>query len=171
MEITMGDNTLLEPVYGQGAHADPVACVEDISATLAARTVAGYPHSIWQIVEHMNYWMEYEVRKIAGENPSYPDHAIESWPAHPPGASEDEWQATVARFSDLLASLASLVQSDSATLERAMDDVGPGNSRHPSTMRALLWQITVHNSYHVGQIALLRRQMGVWPPRRGGFAW
>ena len=79
----MGDATLRELVYGKGAHVDPVACVEDISAELAARTVAGYPHSIWQIVEHMNYWMEYELAKIAGENPYYPDIAIESWPAHP----------------------------------------------------------------------------------------
>jgi hypothetical protein len=49
----MGDATLRELVYGKGAHVDPVACVEDISAELAARIGAGYPHSIWQIVEHM----------------------------------------------------------------------------------------------------------------------
>ena len=50
---------------------------------LATRTVAGYPHSIWQIVVHMSYWMDYELRKIAGEIPKYPDKAIESWPPHP----------------------------------------------------------------------------------------
>jgi hypothetical protein len=26
-------------------------------------------------------------------------------------------------------------------------------------------------SYHVGQIALLRRQAGAWPPERGGDTW
>ena len=45
----MGDIMLRELVYGKGAHVDPVACVEDISAELAARTVAGYPHSIWPL--------------------------------------------------------------------------------------------------------------------------
>ncbi|HMD16767.1 MAG TPA: hypothetical protein VKH18_08875 [Terriglobales bacterium] len=74
----MGDGTLRELVYGKGAHVDPVACVEDISAELATRTVAGYPHSIWQIVEHMNYWMDYDLGKVAGENRPYPDKAIES---------------------------------------------------------------------------------------------
>jgi len=34
MEV-MGDRTLRELVYGKGAHVDPVACVEDISAELA----------------------------------------------------------------------------------------------------------------------------------------
>ncbi len=85
----MGDTTLRELVYGKGAHVDPVACVEDISAELAARIAAGYPHSIWQIVEHMNYWMDYELAKIAGENPTYPGKAIESWPAHPSPANGD----------------------------------------------------------------------------------
>ncbi|MFZ3265634.1 MAG: hypothetical protein WA172_16630 [Terriglobales bacterium] len=62
----MSDQTLRELMCGQGAHVDPVACVEDLSAELAARRVQGYPHSIWQIVLHMNYWMDYELRKIAG---------------------------------------------------------------------------------------------------------
>jgi uncharacterized damage-inducible protein DinB len=34
-----------------------------------------------------------------------------------------------------------------------------------------VWQITAHNSYHAGQIALLRRQAGAWPPERGGDTW
>jgi uncharacterized damage-inducible protein DinB len=165
----MGDTTLREIVYGKGAHVDSVACVEDIAAGLATRTVAGYPHSIWQIVEHMNYWMSYEVRRIAGERPSYPDHAIESWPAHPNPASEQQWQATRQRFGDLLAQLAALAQSDAALLEKSVLPDNP--SLPPTTARAVLQQITAHNSYHVGQIALLRRQFDAWPPRRGGDSW
>ena len=167
----MSANTLRELVYGKGAHVDPIACVEDISAGLATRTVPGYPHCIWQIVEHMNYWMEYEVRQIASERPSYPAHAIESWPAHPEPASEKQWQETMRRFDDLLARLARIAGSDPATLERVVDDVGPANAPRPSTARAMLLQITAHNSYHVGQVALMRRQLGAWPTRRGGDTW
>jgi len=167
----MGDTTLRELVYGKGAHVDPIACVEDISAEVAARTVEGYPHSIWQIVEHMNYWMEYDQRKVAGESPPYPGHAIESWPVHPQPASEDQWQAATQRLGRLLARLAALAESDSATLERTVIDVGPAPSPRQSTVHAMLWQVATHNSYHVGQIALLRRQLRSWPPRRGGDTW
>jgi uncharacterized damage-inducible protein DinB len=172
----MGDTTLRELVYGKGAHVDPVACVEDISAELAARTVAGYPHSIWQIVEHMNYWMDYELAKIAGENPRYPDKAIESWPVHPNPATEsrvadEQWQATTRRFTDLLARLARLAESDSAALARKVQNVGSPQSPRETTVHAMLWQIMAHNSYHAGQIALLRRQSGAWPPERGGDTW
>jgi uncharacterized damage-inducible protein DinB len=34
-----------------------------------------------------------------------------------------------------------------------------------------LWQIMVHNSYHVGQIAVLMRAFGLWPPRAGTDTW
>lgn len=165
----MGDSTLRELVYGKGAHVDPIACVEDIPAALATRTVTGYPHSIWQIVEHMNYWMDYEIRRVAGERPSYPDHAIESWPAHPDPAGEEHWQTTRQRFTEKLARLASLAESDAATLEKPVLPDKP--SLPPSTAGAVLKHITAHNSYHVGQIAMLRRQFGAWPPRRGGDSW
>jgi len=167
----MGDTTLRELVYGKRAHVDPFACVEDLSAELAVRTVQGYPHSIWQIVEHMNYWMDYDLRTVVGENPHYPDHAMESWPAHPEPASEEQWQAATQRFSRLLARLAVLAESDAPALERIIDYGGPPQSARQSTVHALLWQVAAHNSYHIGQIALLRRQLGAWPPRRGGDTW
>ena len=165
----MGDTTLRELVYGKGAHVDPIACVEDIAANLATRTVNGYPHSIWQIVEHMNYWMEYELHRIAGKQTSYPDHAIESWPALPNPASEEQWQAARQRFGDLLGQLAALADSDTASLENIVTPDKP--SSLPSTAYAILQQITAHNSYHVGQIAMLRRQFDEWPPQRGGDSW
>jgi len=67
----MGDTILRELVYGKGAHVDPVACVEDVSAELAARTMAGYPHSIWQIVEHVNYWMDYDCEMCIRDSCTY----------------------------------------------------------------------------------------------------
>jgi uncharacterized damage-inducible protein DinB len=167
----MGDTTLRKLVYGKGAHVDPIACVEDISAQLAARTVAGYPHSIWQIVEHMNYWMDYDLGKIAGENRPYPNKAIESWPAHPNPATDQQWRDSTSRFAKLLARIAQLAESDEAALARKVPHVGPEQSPREATVHAMLWQITAHNSYHAGQIALLRRQAGAWPPERGGDTW
>jgi len=167
----MSDQTLRELVYGKGAHVDPLACVEDISAGLAARTVENYPHSIGQLVLHMNYWMDYDFRTIAGEAPLYPEHAIESWPAFPDPASGQHWRTTITRFGQLLAQLAALAESDSAELERRIVKTGQRNSRRECTVHTALWEIAAHNSYHVGQIAMLRRQAGAWPPERGGDTW
>ena len=98
----MSQRTLIELLHGKGAHADPVACVEDVSAgNLAGRTVEGVPYSIWQLVSHMNYWMDYELRRIRGQKPPYPEHAAESWPdrAAPTG---NEWRDAVHEFASLV---------------------------------------------------------------------
>ena len=172
----MGDNTLRTIIYGQGAHVDPLACIEDVPVQLAVRTVAGYPHSIWQIVEHMNYWMDYDLSKIAGEDRPYPTKASESWVAGQNSISAEnftdaEWKTTTRRFSSFLVRLAELAEADSTTLEKKIKNIGPAKADHDSTVHALLWQITAHNSYHTGQIAMLRRQFGAWPPERGGDTW
>jgi len=72
---------------------------------------------------------------------------------------------------DLLARLARLAESDAAELARIVHSVGSPQSSRDSTVHAMLWQIAMHNSYHAGQIALLRRQAGAWPPERGGDTW
>jgi uncharacterized damage-inducible protein DinB len=167
----MADNTLRELVYGKGAHVDPVACVEDVSAALATQTVGASPHSIWQLAEHMSYWMQYELKRIGGENPAYPQHAIQSWSSPPVPASEEKWMAATGRFGQLLDRFAALAESDSATLDRIVTNAGSPQAPRDSSIRTIVMQIAAHNSYHLGQIALLRRQLGAWPPRRGGDTW
>lgn len=166
----MPERTLIELIYGKGAHADPLACVEDLAADLAGRHVENFPHSIWQILWHMNFWTDYELRRIRGEKPNYPAHASESWPPSAP-PSEAAWGKEVARFAELLNTLATMAEADSNVLSREVPALDPGQERRTSTVLAVLWQIAVHNSYHVGQIALLRRALGSWPPRGGGDSW
>ncbi|MGA9307545.1 MAG: DinB family protein, partial [Candidatus Sulfotelmatobacter sp.] len=106
----MSSRALTELLRGKGAHADPLACVEDLSAELAARSVAGFPHSIGQLVFHMNYWMDYEVRRIRVERPAYPEHSSESFPPLPSADARD-WDRLRKRFAGLLADLAALAKS------------------------------------------------------------
>ena len=165
----MPNPTLCELLRGKGAHVDPVACIEDLSLDLANRTVSGFPHPIWQVVEHMNYWMEYELRRIACDPPAYPDHAIESWP-NESTVSGGQWQDSVNRFVALLDRLCRLADSDSETLGQPVAP-DPSKINRPVTVEMVLWQIAAHNSYHIGQIAMLRRMLGAWPPKAGGDTW
>src|SRR5271154_6815847 len=104
----MSARALTELLHGKGAHADPFACVEDLPAELAARHVAGFPHSIGQLVFHMNYWMEYELRRIRGQRPVYPQHNSESFPPAPSPANTQEWDRLQEQFAALLAQFGEL---------------------------------------------------------------
>jgi uncharacterized damage-inducible protein DinB len=167
----MFESALTELLYGKGAHANPVACIEDLPRNLASRAIDGFPHSIWQLVSHMNYWMEYELRRIRGDNPFYPSHATESWPIGAAPASEAEWKKAIAQFKELLGELAALAESEPDVLAHDVPATHPTHAKHSSSLLAVLWQTLVHNSYHIGQIAMLRQALGAWPPKGGGDSW
>jgi uncharacterized damage-inducible protein DinB len=167
----MSRQALTELLRGKGAHADPIACVEDISAELAARQIAGFPHSIGQLVFHMNYWMRYELRRIRGEKPKYPEHNSESFPSVICPDNEYEWEQLRKELAKLLTEYAELAQSSETELRREIASVHAADKQVAGTLEGVLWQMVAHNSYHVGQIAMIRRVLGAWPPKAGGDTW
>ena len=171
----MSSRALTELLHGKGAHADPLACVEDLSAELAVRHVEAFPHSIGQLVFHMNYWMDYEQRRIRGERPAYPEHSSESFPPAPSRSDvqddAQDWDRLRKRFAGLLADFIVLTKSSLKEMQRQLETVHDGDTKLAGTLEAVLWQMVVHNSYHTGQIAMIRRALGAWPPRGGGDTW
>jgi uncharacterized damage-inducible protein DinB len=167
----MSCSAITELLHGKGAHADPLACVEDISAEFAARRVEGFSHSIGQLVFHMNFWMDYDLRRIRGQKPPYPEHNSESFPSSPTPTDSQEWDELRTRFSTLIDNTAELANSPRLELDREIEATHPSHKQRTSTLEACLWQLVAHNSYHVGQIAMIRRMLDAWPPRAGGDSW
>jgi len=64
-----------------------------------------------------------------------------------------------------------LSRSSQQELDRQIETVHEGDKKVAGTLEAVLWQMVAHTSYHTGQIAMLRRALGVWPPRGGGDTW
>lgn len=111
--------SLSELLRGKGSHADPIACVEDISEDLASRRIDGF--SIADLVFHMNYWMNYELKRIRGEKPEYPEHNAESFPSAP-----QSWDQLKRDFSWFLGELVKLAESSRAELDRQVESVQRG---------------------------------------------
>ena len=140
MSESMSQSTLIELLYGKGAHANPIAAVQGIPAQIASRKLEGYPYSIWQIVGHMNFWMDYEVRRIRQEDPSYPAHAADSWPSDSSPVTELEWEQEVARFTALIEELSILAQSDPEFPNCEVKATHKVHSQQASSVLAVLWQ-------------------------------
>jgi uncharacterized damage-inducible protein DinB len=167
----MSSRALIELLHGKGAHADPRACVEDLPAEIASRQVEGSPHSIAELVFHMNYWMDYDLRRIRGENPPYPEHNAESFPSQQTPVDAQKWDRLREKFSAVLNDVAALAQSSRHELDHQIEPTHPSHNDRAASLEALLWQLVAHNSYHIGQIAMIRRILGAWPPRAGGDTW
>jgi uncharacterized damage-inducible protein DinB len=167
----MSSRALIELLHGKGAHADPLACFEDSPAEIALRQVEHFPHSIAQLVLHMNYWMDYDLRRIRSENPKYPKHNAESFPSQQTPADAQQWDRLREDFSALLNGVAALAQSSRSELDRQIEPTHASHKDRAASLEAALWQLVAHTSYHIGQIAMIRRILGAWPPRAGGDTW
>jgi len=167
----MSQRALTELLRGKGGHVDPITCVEDVSVELAARPVEGFPHSIGQLVFHMNYWMNYDLQRMRGERPPYPEHNAVSFPPAPSPADAQEWARLRRDFAWFLAEHARLAESSREELDREIEPLSDNHKKQAGTLEAILWQTVGHNSYHVGQIVMIRRMLGAWPPKAGGDTW
>ena len=166
----MEQKVLRELVHGKGAHADALACVEGIPPDIAGRRVAGFPPSIFGLVWHAAYWMEYEVARMNGVAPPYPEHAEASWPKDPAPRDAREWEETEQRFRAGIAALDTLAALPEAEARRHVA-LTSKTTNQGDTVRDIVGQTLVHNSYHLGQVVLLRQALGAWPPPSGRDTW
>jgi uncharacterized damage-inducible protein DinB len=154
--------TLIAGVEGEGAHSASSNALDGLDWQLAGRRVPGAPYTIQQSANHIIYWNGFSLAALRGENPTQPEHDVDSWPGPEAPANATDWAAFVAAYKGSLAALAAYIR------EGNLEGKTPSGRR----LRAdVLRGVGSHVSYHFGQIALLRRMLGAWPPPGGGDTW
>ena len=156
---------IVAQLYGVNSHLHVVHALEGLAPEKAGARVAPGSHTIFQILHHMIYWQDIALARLRGERPGRPGSAELGWTA--PAAPEDasDWEAAVASLAEGLRGLEALV------LEREIDLERPVQPERGTSAREELLMVAGHNSYHLGQIVQLRRQLDAWPPPRGGDTW
>lgn len=117
--------------------------------------VAG--NSIWETVNHLTYYKERLLRKLKGLE-QLPDLENNDATFTVTESGEDAWNGAVARLKTVHASLREIIE---ALEEGAYDWGGSGHAPGEEVMSLIL-----HDSYHTGQIVLVRKLQGSWPGTR-----
>jgi uncharacterized damage-inducible protein DinB len=134
--------------------------LDGLSGEDAVRRPDGCPHSVAEVVAHMVFWLERHLRMIDGEPPTPVPNASVGWPA----VTAEEWPGLVQRYLAGLERYRSIAQ-DEAAVKRALVD---GRDR---SVGASIASYYVHDAHHLGQVILIRRMIGAWPPPGGGDSW
>jgi DinB superfamily len=113
----------------------------------------GFPHSFYEELWHLNYWLHFSLALIRGENPSIPKHSSGSFPVDNESLSENAWQALLKQVNEGL-EMASTLARDETELRRAFE---PGR-----TVESELIIVASHNAYHFGRMVTLRQILGIW---------
>ena len=142
--------------------ASPTGSLRGVSEEEAAWRPAPGRHSIWELALHIAYW-KYAVRRrlVGGPSGTFP-RKPSNWPAVPVPADAKAWKADRALLRDEHALVVEAIRGfDPALLDRPAPKRS-GSSSGPSvdsstTYGDLITGVMMHDTYHTGQIQLLKR--------------
>ena len=163
--VVTGDRAVIakaiqHSLSGEGAHAATYDVFSGLDWKLAGVRPENAPHSVYQLLNHMQYWQEWVLKWLDGSRPPIPKRASSSWPGDAAPASRKTWDGAVRRFRAGIEAL--------SRRSREADLVSRDGAKSRLEM---LQTIASHNSYHAGQVVLLRQVLGAWPPPSGGLTW
>ena len=149
---------LLNLLAGGQAHATLTKAVENFPEEFRGKVPDGLPYSAWQLVEHLRITQR-DILDFSSPPPG--GYKSRTWPAEywPPQAAPPDTES----WSRSLDALRTNRESFSALMIKPDADLfapfawGDGQNL---LREALL--IADHNSYHTGELIVLRRLLGIW---------
>jgi hypothetical protein len=138
-----------------GAHVDFDSAMGDWPIQLAGAKVANFPHSAWMLLEHMRIaqWdiLEFS-RNPRHKSPPWPEGY---WPTSEAPPDEKAWKDSMAAFKKDLRAMEQLVSNPRSDLFAKL----PWGEGQTVLREGLL--VADHNSYHLGQLVMLRKCIGI----------
>ena len=135
------------------AHIDWKKAISSFPAKFYGTRPPGSPHSAWELLEHMRIcqWDIVEFSRDAKhESPDFPSGY---WPKHQDPPSPADWKRSFELFESDLKAMQALITNPKTDLFQPI----PHGTGQTILREALL--VVDHNSYHLGQLVLIRRML------------
>ncbi len=147
---------VLKLLKGRQGHVDFETVMANLPQESQGKKPEGAPHTPWQLLEHMRI-AQWDILEFSRDpkhvSPKFPKGY---WPDSESPPDDDAWQKSVTSLGADLQAMADLVADPSTDLYARI----PHGSGQTILREALL--VADHNAYHLGQLVLLRRLLGVW---------
>jgi hypothetical protein len=148
---------LIALLQGGQAHADVASALADFPVELAGERPHGLPYSAWELLEHMRIALRDLLEFVTNSEylaPKWPD---DYWPKEPKPSSPEAWDASVAGLQADLHAFVEIVVDTNSNLY----DTIPWADDKQTLLREVLLAAD-HTSYHLGELVVLRRLLGIW---------
>ena len=137
------------------AHVSFNNAIKDIPFEDLGKRAGDLPYSIWQITEHIRITQKDILDFSANKNYKELDWPADYWPKETAPQNEAAWNNSIQEINDDLAAFIKLLE----TSENIYEPFAYGTGQ--SLLREAM-VIADHNSYHTGEIIILRRLLGNW---------
>ncbi len=138
------------------AHVDWKKAVADFPAKHRGTRPPGAPYSAWELLEHARIAQK-DILEFS-RNPKHksPDWPSGYWPKTPAPPNDAAWQKSIEEFERDSEAVGKLV------LDPKIDLLAPIPGSSGQTLLRELLLLVDHNSYHLGQLVLVRKLLGAW---------
>ncbi len=150
---------VLALLAGGQAHVDFARAVADLPEGMHGARPEGVPYSAWQLVEHMRITQRDILDFSTDADGAGYRHLAwpkDYWPEAPEPVTPAAWEAAVAAIGADRRRFEGLLTAEDADWTTPF----PWGGGQNLLREALL--IADHTAYHVGELVLLRRLLGVW---------
>jgi hypothetical protein len=147
---------LIKLIKGGEAHADFDRAIKNFPRELRSRTKPGVEHSAWQLLEHMRI-AQWDILEFS-RNPLHksPDWPRGYWPDSDAPPTFKAWDESVKAFLADREAMCALVGDEKTDLFAKLLN-GDGQTLLREAML-----VADHNAYHLGQLVMLRKMLGLW---------
>jgi len=156
----MNDKALREHVAAlirwEDAHPGIDRAVEGVPADKWGAAPPGLPHTLWQLLEHLRL-VQYDILDFC-RNPGYTElrWPEDYWPKGSEEPTADAVAGSIAAFRHDREALTALA------LDRKTDLFARIPHGTGQTFLRELLLVADHTSYHLGQMVVVRRSLGIW---------
>lgn len=151
MNINIVQEQLLNLLEGKNAHITFQKTVTDFPIDRINSLVAGVPYSPYELLEHLRITQHDILDFIINPNYKEPKWPDDYWPVKGRKVSEKDWQESIQGFLTDLESLKNIV------LDPQTDFTEPLIHGPKYNIFREILIVGNHNSYHIGQLLLLKR--------------
>lgn len=148
---------LLDLISGEGAHLEFEKAIEGFDSKNYGKSIKKIPYSPWQLLEHIRLAQKDILEYIANPDYETPKWPEDYWPKQKAPPTKKSWQESVKQFRQDSIVIKKMLKDSKTDLFAAIPFVKKG----PRYLREILL-IVDHNSYHMGQMVLMRRLLGNW---------
>lgn len=147
---------LVELLAAGHAHIDFESAVKDWPADLQGKKPEGAAHTPWEVLEHLRL-AQWDILEFT-RNPNHvsPEFPSGYWPKTSAPPDSKAWNKTLAAFRSDLKAIVKIVETKST------DFFTPFPHGDGQTVLREVLLVADHNAYHLGELLLLRRQLGAW---------
>lgn len=149
---------LKELLTWRSAHTEFERVVKNVPPDARGACPSSTPYSLWQLLEHIRLSQQDILDFCTNPEYSSPQWPDDFWPPDPKPAAREDWQQSIDTYRRDRQSLVDIVQDGSIDLLGAIPH-GEGQTYFREIVL-----VADHTSYHLGQMVVLRRHLGIWPP-------